>query len=832
MNTKPDMENTNRRPWALQRLGRLVRVNLLLCLAFPLLAQTERVSLTLLGQWLGNTNAIVRDLAMSGDVVCLAVDSGLIVIDVSDPTEPRPVSQYPESPSSIPGIAMSGQYAYLAMPDRLQILDLSNPAQPVPVGAYTNGDATGVAVEGSKAYVVGRTTFTILDTVDPANPTLVGQCPVRDHAFAVATAGRVACVLSWIDNDNDDYSMLTVIDLTDPAHPVPRGTLHCGHTGVSILGYFAYLTDWNEDFAGWIVDLTDLDQPRRVAWSDGLYAAIDGHYAFATDEGLHVLDIANPAQPLWRTSAKSFDGHVAVSGDRVCVAGDASMNLALQVFQVSRTRLAEIALEVWTNQFDGPENLDDEPRVVAVDGNGDVVVTGSAGSDDSGASRGDIYTAKYAGTDGRLLWERQYNGAADLNDFPVALALDAAGNAVVTGASQTSNSWDAYTAKYAAADGRVLWEQRYQAVTNVLQLSGQSVAIDPQGNAVVTGQYYGPDRTPQYRAKYAAADGAILWQHERDQIGGSLGAVAVDAQGNAFIAGDAACPPGSGGVCLYVAKYTAATGALLWEQYHSGRGHPDYGSISLDQEGNLVMNVLFDADEGVRTYTAKCAGKNGSVLWERTGGPHVEGYPPLLDSAGNVVIVGDGGFCDLVKYAAADGTTLWEQRINVPAGDSISALGAAIDAVGDVIVGGGATGPNGPAFWTLKYCGSDGTPLWEKRCDLGVWACAVAVDAHGDIVATGAGLDGGGQFDFLTVKYVAVPAAVLNSPQPSVDGMMLSFAAKPGLTYALDRAGSLTSGWTRLGTALVEINGVGSLLDPQPPPNHAFYRVVFPEPMP
>ena len=97
------------------------------------------------------------------------------------------------------------------MSDRLQILDLSNPALPVPVGAYTNGPSTGLAVQGSRAYVVGRTSFSILDVSNAANPTLVGQCPVRDHAFAVAAAGRVACVLSWIDNDNDDYCVMDVV---------------------------------------------------------------------------------------------------------------------------------------------------------------------------------------------------------------------------------------------------------------------------------------------------------------------------------------------------------------------------------------------------------------------------------------------------------------------------------------------------------------------------------------------------------------------------------------------------------------------------------------------
>jgi len=97
------------------------------------------------------------------------------------------------------------------------------------------------------------------------------------------------------------------------------------------------------------------------------------------------------------------------------------------------------------------------------------------------------------------------------------------------------------------------------------------------------------------------------------------------------------------------------------------------------------------------------------------------------------------------------------------------------------------------------------------------------------VVATGAGLGGGGIFDFLTVKYLTVPSAVLNPPEPSPQGVGLSFMAKPDLTYAVERAEILTNVWTRIGTALVATNGLGALLDTQFPPDRAFYRVVYPQ---
>jgi len=47
----------------------------------------------------------------------------------------------------------------------------------------------------------------------------------------------------------------------------------------------------------------------------------------------------------------------------------------------------------------------------------------------------DYYTAKYAAADGALLWEQRYNGPANNDDLAQAVAVDAKGNAVVTGYS-------------------------------------------------------------------------------------------------------------------------------------------------------------------------------------------------------------------------------------------------------------------------------------------------------------------------------------------------------------------------------------------------------------
>src|SRR5258707_743992 len=53
-------------------------------------------------------------------------------------------------------------------------------------------------------------------------------------------------------------------------------------------------------------------------------------------------------------------------------------------------------------------------------------------------------------------WVQRYNGPGNGDDHPWAVAVDASGNAVATGTSESSY----YTAKYAAANGGLLWEKR------------------------------------------------------------------------------------------------------------------------------------------------------------------------------------------------------------------------------------------------------------------------------------------------------------------------------------------------------------------------------------
>lgn len=79
-----------------------------------------------------------------------------------------------------------------------------------------------------------------------------------------------------------------------------------------------------------------------------------------------------------------------------------------------------------------------------------------AGYIDDGITGPDMLTIKLSGTDGAELWLQRYNGPANNDDIAQAVAVVRNGDVVVTGSSGEIS----YTAKYAPTDGALLWEKR------------------------------------------------------------------------------------------------------------------------------------------------------------------------------------------------------------------------------------------------------------------------------------------------------------------------------------------------------------------------------------
>jgi hypothetical protein len=455
---------------------------------------------------------------------------------------------------------------------------------------------------------------------------------------------------------------------------------------------------------------------------------------------------------------------------------------------------------LWEQRCDGPTNSAFSVRALAVDALGNVVVTGfSYGTN----SDNDYYTAKYAQTDGALLWGRRNSQGA----FATDVTVDSNGNVVVTGSSK-GYPWnsDFYTAKYAPTDGAVLWDRHYDGLLYFVASDSAypvGVAIDTDGNVLVAGS--------SYIAKYEETDGALLWEHRWSEAyaqdmaldssdnvilagsrtikfsgvdgsvlweierGGSV--VALDRDGNVVVAGDA----GFG-------KFAADDGALVWESTSIG----NLTAVTVDLNSDVILTGIVREGSTTRAYTVKCASTDGSVLWERYAPTNSSLGAVAVDGRGNVVVTGHSEAewrntpLYTAKYAAADGELIWERRHYGSALSENHGQAVVVDPSGDVVVTANSEFPCWFCFsgevYTAKYAAVDGALLWEQRFNGYNGARGVGLDSSANVVV--AGYAGGGlcdqaacwfDGDYYVAKYAAANGSLLweqryNGPADGDDG--------------------------------------------------------------
>ena len=188
----------------------------------------------------------------------------------------------------------------------------------------------------------------------------------------------------------------------------------------------------------------------------------------------------------------------------------------------------------WTNRYNGPGNSRDFANAVAVDGNGNVFVTGDSTGSGSGY---DQTTIKYSSA-GVPLWTNRYNGPGNTNDFGTALAVDSGGNVIVTGRSSNGSDYDYATIKYSNA-GVPLWTNRYNGPDNGDD-GANALAVDSSGNVFVTGYSYGGGSSNDVATIAYSSAGVPLWTNRYNGTGNgneiAYGLV-VDGSGNVVVAG-------------------------------------------------------------------------------------------------------------------------------------------------------------------------------------------------------------------------------------------------------------------------------------------------------
>lgn len=374
---------------------------------------------------------------------------------------------------------------------------------------------------------------------------------------------------------------------------------------------------------------------------------------------------------------------------------------------------------LWESVFNGTGSGDDHAYAMTLDSSGNVIVTGYQWN----GTDGDIKVIKYAGATGAILWQASVAGSPGGNDFGIYVATDTAGNVFVGGSTWNGTNDDMRTVKYAAATGAVIWDKTFAGPGNGPDYVF-ALAVDTAGNVIVTGESQtGTTANPDWKTiKYAAADGTILWQATFAGTAGGLDiptSVAIDSAGNAVVAGYTFNGTNSD---MKIIKYAAANGAILWQNGFAGTGNGDdqIYDVALDAAGNAIATGFSFNGTSNDWKTIKFAAATGAIMWEKTfagtGNGSDISVVVTVDANGNAIVGGrNANGADrnmrVVSYAAADGTIIWQYDYSGSAAGGFDRAAALAVVPGAVFVAGESTETGKPLGWRIVKIDNASVPL-------------------------------------------------------------------------------------------------------------------------
>ncbi|HEX8600590.1 MAG TPA: SBBP repeat-containing protein [Chloroflexia bacterium] len=330
---------------------------------------------------------------------------------------------------------------------------------------------------------------------------------------------------------------------------------------------------------------------------------------------------------------------------------------------------------------------------IAVDASGNAYVTGSTDSTNFPTLNpyqgyqggGDAFVTKLGASGSALVYSTYLGGNG--SDEGYDIAVDASGNAYVTGSTDSTNFptlnpyqgyqgyIDAFVTKLNASGSALVYSTYLGGNSNE---EGLDIAIDASGNAYVTGitlstnfplnnQYQG-DQTGAdvFVAKLntnATGNASLVYSTYLGGSGYDGGSgIAVDASGNAYVTGRTGSTnfptlnPYQGEGDAFVTKLGASGSALVYSTYLGGSDYDGGSDIAVDASGNayvtgstgsanfpILAPYQVDAGQGEGDAFVTKLGASGSALVYSTylGGNGGDGGSDIaVDSSGNAYVTG------------------------------------------------------------------------------------------------------------------------------------------------------------------------------------------------
>ncbi|MDY6854418.1 MAG: SBBP repeat-containing protein [Thermodesulfobacteriota bacterium] len=446
---------------------------------------------------------------------------------------------------------------------------------------------------------------------------------------------------------------------------------------------------------------------------------------------------------------------------------------SIVVFAIAILMTGTGVAQEWVARYDGSVNLRDWARAIAVDADGNVYVTGSSDVFN------DPYFADYSTVsydrDGNERWVQRYDGSVNLRDWATAIAVDGDGNVYVTGGSYGDGTSSDYCTISYDSNGNERWVKRYDGPA-YSDDSARAIVVDGDGNVYVTGGSYGDGTSSDYCTISYDSNGNERWVKRYDgpaYSDDSARAIVVDGDDNIYITGNSYYY----GTWDYCTISYDRDGNERWVQRYDGdANHMDFArAIAVDADGNVYITGGSYGDGTSSDYCTISYDSNGNERWvKRYDGPAYsddDAFAIVVDDVGNVYVSGYirfkiSGFNRHEDYCTVsydrDGNERWVKRYDGSGNDRAFAIG--LDNSGNLYVTGESSVDGTLDYCTISY-DSDGNERWVQRYNGpgNNWdsAAAIAVDNNGNVYVTGKSLGYLTGYDFCTIKYASDPVTSL-----------------------------------------------------------------------
>jgi len=327
------------------------------------------------------------------------------------------------------------------------------------------------------------------------------------------------------------------------------------------------------------------------------------------------------------------------------------------------------------------------------------------------------------------------------------VAVDDEGNVIVTGSVSQGQATVIRTQKYDSS-GKLIWEKDYQK-SNVATNVGEAVAIDANGNIYIggiVGAGYTPSELSSLFTNYIIlkydGNGNLLWHKEYDKhFADLLRDIAIDNDGNVYATGVTIQVDLQGGtptnLNFWTIKVNGLTGNIIAEDEYD-RGGTD-AAFGMDVRGSNVVVVGGTEENNVTKFVVVKYDTNLNKKWDKLYGENAAATDAAIFSDGGIAVSGNKGTSFWTLMLNSNGNKKWDKTDGIAYNDY--SLGIGIDGNENIIVGNHIVEGSTPKWHIVKYSKS-GNLIWDKTYDINGAIRSIAICGN-DIVAGGYRVVGG-----------------------------------------------------------------------------------------